>query len=259
MYAFLDAYKGFWVSFNGQHYDNIVLAYGQMNRWFPHLNMDDCCDRLKEFSDKIIRSNDDTFHVEFRKYKNYFKFVDIDLYLYWSKLLRQSKKISLKGLGIQLGYHTIQELPYHPDKILTDSEWEEIIDYNLNNDLGILDLLARHMKEEILLRQQINKQTKLNSWSWDAPKIASELLLKAKCDKTQEDPRSVRALRYDRIPVILGTLFSDVKFEFETPIFQSMFEDLCKANTEFSKTFIVPQKKGAIKISMGVRRNTFCQ
>ena len=96
MYKFLNEYKDFWISFNGLHYDNIVLAYGQMNRWWPNLTVEQVCYNLKTFSDDLIDSSDDEFYQKFGKYRFYFKWTDIDLYVYWSKLLRLSKKISLK-------------------------------------------------------------------------------------------------------------------------------------------------------------------
>jgi len=54
-------------------------------------------------------------------------------------MLRKSKKISLKALGIQLNHEEIQELPYHPDTILEYDEMIELQRYNNDNDLGILE------------------------------------------------------------------------------------------------------------------------
>lgn len=99
LYKFLNEYKDFWISFNGQHYDNIVLAYGQINRWWPNLTIEDVCLKLKLFSDELIECEEELYYQKFGKYRNYFKWIDLDLFLYWSKLLRKSKKVSLKRAG----------------------------------------------------------------------------------------------------------------------------------------------------------------
>lgn len=252
LYKFLNEYKEFWISFNGQHYDNIVLAYGQMNRWWPNLTVEDTCLKLKLFSDELIKCEEEQYYQKFGKYRNYFKWIDLDLFRYWSKLLRKSKKVSLKGLAIQLNYPVVQELPYSPNLILTENQWKEVMEYNLIHDLGILDLLTVTMNQEILLRQQIVQQTKLNAWSWDAPKIASEILLQSYCNKTGQNSNDVRKLRFEKESVRLGDLFTDLNLQFETKMFQDVYDKLCNSYNTFSHDFIVFQNQGNMKISMGV-------
>ena len=137
LFELLKDYSGFWVSFNGIHYDNMVLARGQSNQWWPKLSWKEVCKELKDYSDCVIINEEGTQYKE--KYFKW-KFTNIDLFLYWSKGLRQSKKISLKGLGIQLGYPVIQELPFDPNTILDKDQRIELKNYNLQHDLGILRL-----------------------------------------------------------------------------------------------------------------------
>ena len=126
------------------------------------------------------------------------------------------------------------------------------MEYNLIHDLGILDLLTVTMNQEILLRQQIVQQTKLNAWSWDAPKIASEILLQSYCNKTKQNSNDVRKLRFEKQDIRLGDLFTDLNLEFEIKVFQDVYNKLCNSYNTFSHDFIVFQDQGNMKISMGV-------
>lgn len=106
------------------------------------------------------------------------------MFLYWSQMTRISKKISLKSLGIQLNYPATQELPYKHDSYLTKEQLPKLREYNYKHDLGITEKLLTEMKDEVMLRADINKEHNLYCWSWDAPKIASEALLQSYVDST---------------------------------------------------------------------------
>lgn len=259
---FLRNYKDFWISFNGIHYDNMVLAYGQQNKWWLNETTLYACDKLKEYSDKIIHLEDGEYkEVSLQKYHKW-QFTNIDLYLYWAKLLRMSKKISLKSLGIQLGYPVVQELPFPPDMILEEHHTKELKHYNLEHDLGILDLLTQAFDGKlkvslgalgtIQLRQQVVKDYGLNAWSMDGPKIASEVLLKDYCTKTKQDINSVRNRRFDREEFKFGDLFADLNVQFELPELKKLYSDWCNSRNEFSRTFVTGTAKHPIKVSCGV-------
>jgi len=132
IYEYFNSYKGFLISFNGIHYDNVVIKYILKNYYnLRKLSVHQINHNLKVFSDKIIH---DDFDEEIKSVK-YFKtgWIDIDLYNFWSKMLRISKKISLKSLGIQLGYNVVQELPYKPDTILKKDDLPKLRNYKFNN------------------------------------------------------------------------------------------------------------------------------
>lgn len=257
LYKYLDSYNGFWISFNGIHYDNMVLAYGQSNRWWPKEDWRTVCGKLKNYSDKIINS-EDNFKEKYFKWK----FTNIDLFLYWSKGLRLSKKISLKGLGIQLGYHTIQELPFDPDMILDKEQRKELKNYNLQHDLGILRLLTEAFEGKskvplgnlgtIQLRGQVVKDYGINAWSMDGPKIASEVLLKDYCKITSQDEKSVRDLRFERPEIHFGPLLKDLNIEFQLPELQQLYKEWCSCKNEFNKTFLTGTQNHPLQVTCGV-------
>lgn len=262
LYQYLNKYSGFWISFNGIHYDNMVLAYGQSNKWWPSLPWNEVCKNLKRFSDKII--NDEEGNFESLKPFKYFnwKFTNIDLYLYWSKGLRQSKKISLKGLGIQLGYPVIQELPFDPSLILDKDQRVELKNYNLQHDLGILRLLTEAFEGKskvsvgnlgtIQLRGQVVKDYGINAWSMDGPKIASEVLLKDYCTITKQSIEDVRNLRFERPEIHFGELLKDLNVEFQLPELKQLYKEWCSSKNEFNKTFLTGTQNHPLQVTCGV-------
>lgn len=263
LWKWLNETKGFLITFNGNHYDCVVLGYIK-KEWdlLKYLDPENFCRQVKIFSDKVIDGNDwdalKPYKYVFQKQWN-----DVDLFLYWSQGLRQSKKISLKGLGIQLGYPVVMELPYEPSSYLTEDQMQDIKVYNLKHDLGILELLTEAFTGRssiplgnlgtIQLRATAVKEYGIPAWSYDPPKIASEVLLKAYCKTTNQDIKSVRDLRFSRPTIVFSDLFKDVKFDFKTDLFRNVYEDWMKSVNTFSKEFVCVTKSGhGLKISCGV-------
>lgn len=256
---YLRTFKGFSIGFNSKFYDFIVLAYIDQNDYFLDKPVKEFNQKVKEFSDYIIGLEDD---FEKYKYVGYFKnFILIDLFLYWSKLLRQSKKISLKGLGIQLNYPVVQELPYPPDYTgLTLDQIKEIHHYCSVHDLGILRLLTEAFLGKsvplgplgtIQLRQKISKENSIDAWSMDAPKIASTILLKGYCKDTNQKEYDVSKWRFERPTIKFKDLLEDIKPDFQTSILKDVWNKWLNSTDTFSTEFIIGDKH-PLKISVGV-------
>lgn len=255
LYNFLNNYNGYLITFNGIHYDNVVLAYFLKNFSFlRQIDRESFCQMMKAFSNLVIK--DDFDNIKFYKWHKH-KWTDIDLYLYWAKSLRISKQISLKSLGIQLNHNHVQELPYPHDENLTDEEKKNIKYYNTKNDLGILELLCTRMNPDIRLRSYINKEYGIPCWSMDAPKITSEYLLKEYCKKTykQDKPfeeyvREIRSQRYIPKEWKIGDYLPPV--EFKTEFFQELLEKIKNSGANFSETFYYNHGKTNVLVSMGI-------
>ena len=257
----LTDFDGFMITFNGLHYDNVVLGYYWLNEELDKVSTITCCTRLKWFSDQII--NAEFIDREYRQYKYAFwnRWGNIDLYLYWSKMLRLSKKISLKGLGIQMGYPVVQELPYSPDLYLDESQIKDIKVYNLEHDLGILDLLMQQFTGKgkisignlgtVQLRQHVWNSYDINVMSFDSPKIASEILLKTYCQKTGQQAKDVRGLRFHRPTIRFKDILSDIPVNFKTKVFQDVYNQWLQAVDTFDCKFVCG-KEHPVKISVGV-------
>ena len=207
------------ITFNGIHYDCPVLNYFRLN---PESTTED----IKRFSDLVIMDQYWWGMEEYKKYKYYQKWKDIDLFLYWSRLLRITKKISLKGLAIQLKYPVIQELPVKPTEPVADNMRMEVLTYNAVHDLGILRYLMEKkfklqgkktsFKEEIDLRKKAIEKYKFDKrvLSYDAVKLGLQVAL----NNIKDIP-----------PPKMFDLFSEVispLIKFETKEFNTLLNDI---------------------------------
>lgn len=252
IYTFFNNYKGFLISFNGLYYDNMVIKYFLSKyKSTRYLNAANLCIELKYFSDKVIEDLYDDKDIKEMKWMKT-SWIDIDLFAYWSKMLRLSKKISLKSLGIQLGYDVVQELPFSPDTILKKEDLPSLRYYNYTHDLGILELLTRQMDSEIALRASVVKDFGLDCWSWDAPKIASEALLKDYCTKTRKSVNTVRKERFTRPTLYIDKILEGFNPHYELPVFKELFERIKSSVDTFSEDIIVNLNNTNIRLTYGV-------
>jgi len=272
MYYWLTNYKDKLISFNGLFYDNVILAYFVIHYdKLIKLDIFQFNKELKEFSNLVINTDDYSIIKEYKYYKH--PWIDIDLFCYWSKGLRISKKISLKSLGIQLLHEEVQELPYEHDRILTKSEMEDIKYYNTHNDLGILKKLTTKMLEDIQLRENIQEQYNLKCLSWDAIKITSESMLDSYCEKIypyeyknlkQYDKEWVprykpfwkfkqeqRNQRFSK-PILYGhKLLEEFNPYFELDIFKRLFERFKQSINGFSEELLITYNNTNLLLSYG--------
>ena len=196
---FFRYYDEYLVSINGIHYDNCIILFLLKSKFESRL---DCLKKTKEFSDLIV--NNEWWYQDKPEFKWHNQWIDIDLFLYFPKSLRLSKKISLKGLAIQLNYPVIQELPFPINKHLTYEEIEVLKIYNAKHDIGITRLLYNTMYKEnkfvdlqpcatVEIRKFICKEYGIKAMSMDIPKIASEVLFLGYCEKTEQEPKELRS------------------------------------------------------------------
>jgi hypothetical protein len=170
------------VTFNGLHYDCPMLN-------FVRLNPKCTTEQIKAFSDVIINVDVWWQSENLKKYKYHHRWTDIDLFCYWAMFLRRAKKISLKGIGVQLRYPVIQELPIKSDSVVTGDTRPKIIVYNAKHDLGILKyMLEKSFKwqgktttyqEMIDLRKSAMIEYGFSKacMSWDAVKLGLNVAL----------------------------------------------------------------------------------
>lgn len=261
IYEFLNScekHKDFVITFNGIDYDMIVLGYFYSQYYkLLSLSPEQCCLKIKNLSDQLI--DDDNFDTR-NMYKYVFKrIINIDLYKYWAKMLRLSKKLSLKSLGIQLNYHTVQELPYNPATYLTYEEGLEVKHYCSVHDIGILELLTDKLRDEINLRKTIVQDYDIPAWSMDAPKIASEALLKDYCNITGQNTKDVSKMRFERPTIKFGELLKDIPVEYISQDILKTRDKWLRSIDEFNESFIVFNSTGeGVKISVGIGGIPLC-
>jgi len=241
-------------TFNGTDYDLIVLGFiVKESQELFQLSPQEQALAISNFSKSLITSHqNDSFYIVSAPYKYVFskQFIHIDLYRYWAKLLRVSKKISLKGLAVQLNYPEIQELPFHPETFLEGNQIQIIKEYNLKNDLGILRCLFDAKKDEVILRKEIYQNFKIECFSKDAIKIASDYLLHEYCKITGKDTKAVSKLRWTPTSFKIKDVIPE--FQFKTPFFQDLYSKIKESDSTYSSEFIFKTSGDYIKISLGI-------
>ena len=113
------------VGFNNSRYDNPMLQEALLN-----IDRDDFCEYMYNISQQLI--NDELGSWKYRMFTNF------DLHF--------EESMSLKSSAVILHHATIEELPYEPDRVLSDEEIEQVISYNQNNDMWITEDLLNVFK-----------------------------------------------------------------------------------------------------------------
>jgi len=246
------------VSFNGIHYDSPVIKFILIQYYsLIQLSEEEICQEIDKFSQFIIKTDFWWSKPKLKKYKYNHPWIDVDIYLHWSRMLRLSKKISLKSLGIQLGYPVVQELPYPPGTILTKQQAEEVKVYNYKHDMGVMRKILfdkirwqgkpTTVEEQIQLRRNIQKTYDLKCLSWDAPKIASEIMLAKYCQVTGEEKYNVRDSRYEG-----GKKLELDNPNFKLSVFKELYTKMENADRDFSEDIVFIHKNTSIKLSYGI-------
>lgn len=181
------------VSFNGLHFDTPIINF--VLDTYTHImnsgkSLFDFCKSIKQFTNLIIDSEEWwKAHSSFRSYRSS-KFNEIDLYCYWSKELRIAKGISLKKLGVQVGYPVVQDLPFDPNENVGEANIPLVIEYNIR-DIEILRALMdakfnwqgqkSSFEEMLQLRKDMVKEFGLpeSCYSWDGVKLGVNILLQS--------------------------------------------------------------------------------
>lgn len=245
------------ITFNGIHFDSVITNYiiTEHNK-LSKLSSLDFCSEIYRASQVII--NSDNNQNEFYKYKYHKLYEEIDVFLLVSKGLRISKKLSLKFYAYNLDMDIMEMPVYHGKVGLTDTDINLVRKY-VRQDVNVTKELALKKREEINLRFWIRKEYGLDCLSWDAPKIASELLLDSFCKKTlpsgirlYDYKKQIRDRRYNKPSQIrLGDFIP--KIQFKTKQFQDLYNRICNSYNTFNEEIIVKNPNNTfIKITLGV-------
>jgi len=255
IYLFIKSQQLRIVTFNGIHFDSLITNYiitniGEMLK----LSNLEFCAKVYEIAQSVIKDDDEKY-VGYKYHKLY---EEVDVFLLVSKGLRLSKKISLKFYAYNLDMDIMEMPVFHGKVDLTDFEIDLVRKY-VKQDVNVTKQLALTKREEINLRYWIRNEYGLNCLSWDAPKIASELLLDSYCKKTlpagcniYDYKRTIRGRKYEKPSNIrLGDFIP--KIEFKTKQFQDLYNRICNSYNTFNEEIIVRNPNGEnIKITLGV-------
>lgn len=242
------------IGFNILHYDNPILG------WINQQKQITASEIYKVSQIVINQDNDYDNFKPYYKYKEWKTIKSIDLFMFWSKMLRISKKLSLKFFVVSLDEEVLEMPIHYTRENLTDEEKDLILSYNLN-DCKVTKKLGEKLREEINLRLWINKEYGLECLSKDAPGIASDILLDSYCKKTftQEMNEYTTFEDYKKEVKKKKIEFSNFKNEdyipkinFKTKLFQDLYKEICESYNGFSKEIIFTNCDNTkIKISYG--------
>ncbi len=129
---------------------------------------------------------------------------------------------------------------------LNHAQIDELRHYNSVHDLGITQMLYDAMLGEVKLRQYISNTYNLKCFSWDAPKMASELLLQEYCKITEQDPKYVKSLKFEHTDK-LELPFIDFKLD----CFKKLYKGMSNALNEFSEEIVLLEGNTRLKLTYG--------
>jgi len=119
----------------------------------------------------------------------------------------------------------------------------------------VTEWLFNRMKEEVDLRLDVSKTYNLKCMSWDAPKIASEILLQAYCKEKYETDdwetlKEVRNTKWEKQSFRIGDYLPVVNFK--TDLFRNVYELCCNSTDTFSHSLLIPFKDYPLKLTYSI-------
>ena len=180
----------FWATYNGIHYDNALMSYILMNyqdlRMLPIWELNK---KLKEMSDLIINSQDNTASWRKYKYSGLIEGIDLLTLMFSSKL-----RVGLKELQVTMNYPNVREYEGDFNKYAPLTDFENIISYNFNDVDSTEELLYR-LEKDINLRLAIEQEYGVNVLSMDGVSIGKEILKTKYLQDTGKTWNEIKDLR----------------------------------------------------------------
>lgn len=208
------------VTFNGYDYDLPLLNYVIQTRYLGAFPPETICKNLKQISDVLINSETYWLIPQYKTLRPT-NFKSLDFYRYWTKLIRLSKHISLKAIGIQLGYPVVQELPiYHDTQTITPEEVETLKYYNSVHDLMIL----------------IYMDTK--RFNWQGSPTTFQEMIDLRYTAIQTYGFSHEALSWDAVKLGLAVLLHDFPLQPQTASKTVVVKDILSPVIRFRSTVL---------------------
>jgi len=236
--------KDYYVGFNSLHFDGPVLNYILKEyRTLKHKDGFNTAFKIWELAQLIINDRDVKIEGEeenlqlqlfeqedektiafdtskyignnFEKYKQYrwnMPWITVDLFMYWSKLIRQARKISLKGLACHMNWDWIQELPLSPTSFVTKDIRQDVIDY-CDNDVNVTERLLLELKDAVNFRNTLVSKFGDRVLCWDGPKIGMEALAQSVADKSKLPIEEIKGHKTIRKSLNLSDIIIDVDFK----------------------------------------------
>lgn len=210
------------IGYNNHNYDDVVITfiYDYLSEYNSSTNYLEITSRLKRVSDAIIKEDGDYRQRKFlNKLRKTCPFKTMDLAKLWfSKKLM----VSLKSLQITMDYENVEEMVVDWEEDLETNRINSLLGYNKNDVLSTYFLLEKSI-EIIEIRLHIEEEYGIECLSLDHVNTGVAILAHRYKEITGHEP--------EKYPHPTEILISDIildKIKFETPIFNSVLEDVKK-------------------------------
>lgn len=207
--------------YNNLHYDNPIINYIiEYEDKLMSYNVATICNSIFNLSKTITTSKEDNIDAwKHWKYQIWFDTFDILTMLYSNKL-----RVGLKEIQVTMQYPNVQEFVCDWSKPLPLEDFDEMIDYNINDIESTTELLNR-CKKDIDLRIAIEDEYGVRVLSKDGVNIGMKILTQKYLEKTGLTWWDIEGLRspMDYIP-LKDVILPFIKYD--SPILQRVLDDM---------------------------------
>lgn len=207
--------------YNNLHYDNPIVNYIiEYEDKLMSYNVATICSSIFNLSRTITTSTEDNIEAwKHWKYQIWFDTFDLLTMLYSNKL-----RVGLKEIQVTMQYPNVQEFVCDWSKPLPLEDFDNMIDYNINDIESTAELLNR-CKKDIDLRIAIEDEYRVRVLSKDGVNIGMKILTQKYLEKTGLTWRDIEGLRspMDYIP-LKDVILPFIKYD--SPILQRVLDDM---------------------------------
>lgn len=222
------------IGFNNINFDYPVLHFilSNYDEW-NNLSAEEIAELIYKEAQRVIKEDWSSIREE------YVKVPQLDLFRIWHYDNR-ARMTSLKKLQIAMRYDNVQDMPYkHYEKITSQEQLQEILDYNLNDVDSTHDFYLKTLPK-LELRRGLYQRYGLRCMNYPDSKIGEDLTLKLYCEATGQNEYEVRRMRTYRDYFKFSECFPHY-MNFETEEFQGL--------VDYLKGIEVEELKGSFKYS----------
>ena len=133
-------------------------------------------------------------------------------------------KASLKEISVRLNWQNVQDLPYAPDKILSEQEKQDVLEY-CQNDVLVTAELWNRLYPHVELRYQLEQLYDVDVFSLSEAQVCEQLFRTLYLHRTSMSFWDLRRLRSEHTEIEIGTLLPSW-IEFQTSDLQELLERL---------------------------------
>lgn len=218
--------------YNNLHYDNPIVNYIiEYEDKLMSYNVATICSSIFNLSRTITTSTEDNIEAwKHWKYQIWFDTFDLLTMLYSNKL-----RVGLKEIQVTMQYPNVQEFVCDWSKPLPLEDFDNMIDYNINDIESTAELLNR-CKKDIDLRIAIEDEYGVRVLSKDGVNIGMKILTQKYLEKTGLTWWDIEGLRspMDYIP-LKDVILPFIKYD--SPILQRVLDDM-------KSQIVSPSRKG---------------